>query len=226
MNEVNTIVFSDVHLGSPMSRAYVLLNTLKEFKFKRLIIAGDMFEDIKFQNLTSTHWELLEHIGKISRRGVEVIWLEGNHDVRFFHFMAQLIGIPALKEYDWEVNSRKFLAIHGHQFDNFLVKDNLLGRFLARFYTSIQRIITSPLFDLFYNKIADKWMRVSRVVADEALDYAKKKNCDAVICGHTHIVQKLEKNNIQYFNTGCWNNTPSYLLVIQEDATADFKVVP
>jgi len=222
---VNTVIFSDLHLGSPMSRAYVLLNTLEEYRFNRLIIAGDLFEDIRFQNLTSTHWEILEHIGKLSRRNVEVIWLEGNHDVRFYRFMAKMIGIPAYKEYLWEINGIRFLAIHGHQFDSFLSKGYMPGRFFASFYALFQRIFPSSIFDLVYNKMADKWMRVSEQVACHAIEYAKKKRCNVVICGHTHIVQKSVIDGIKYFNLGCWNNSPSYILTISDTGSPDLVVV-
>ena len=92
MEHVNTVLFSDVHLGSPNARAYDLLKTLQDYRFKRLIINGDMFEDLNFKRLTSTHWELLEHIGKLSRRDVEVVWIEGNHDAKFIEFMSLMIG--------------------------------------------------------------------------------------------------------------------------------------
>jgi UDP-2,3-diacylglucosamine pyrophosphatase LpxH len=223
---VNTVVFSDVHLGSPMSRAYDLLAILKEYRFKRLIIAGDMFEDLNFRNLTSSHWELLEYIGKVSRRGVEVIWLEGNHDIKFFHFMAQMIGIPAHNEYAWEVQGRTFIALHGHQFDSFISRNDYLGRFLAAFYTLLQRHVSSHFFDQMIFKFADNWGRMTEQIAEHALDYAIKKHRDVIICGHTHFVYKLKKDNSEYVNIGCWNNHPSYLYIIEEDGSADLKVIP
>ncbi len=226
MKEINTLVFSDVHLGAPTSRAFDLINTLKEYRFKRLVIAGDMFEDLSFQHLKSTHWELLEHIGKLSRRGVDVIWLEGNHDIKFYHFMAQMIGIPAHIEYTWEVNGRRFLALHGHRFDSFIANNDLLGRLLAEFYTWLQRKFSSHLIDMVLFKFADNWMRVTEQVAEHAVEYAKKKNCDIVICGHTHFVYHLKKDSVEYYNVGCWNNSPSYILVVQDDGTSEIKVIP
>jgi UDP-2,3-diacylglucosamine pyrophosphatase LpxH len=140
--------------------------------------------------------------------------------------MARMIGIPAYKEYVWLVAGKRFLALHGHQFDSFLVKDNVLGRLLASFYSWLQRIMISDIFDLLFNRISDRWMRVSEQIAAKAIEYAKKKDCGTVICGHTHIVNKLLKDGIQYFNTGCWNNTPSYILTIKESGLVDLVVVP
>lgn len=223
---VDTIVFSDVHLGSPMSRAYELQQALRSYRFKRLIIAGDMFEDSDFQKLTSSHWDLLEYIGKISRRNVEVVWLAGNHDMKFFHFMAKMIGIPALKEYSWDVNGKKFIALHGHQFDSFIMKNSFLGRMLASFYTSLQNVMSSHIFDLVFFKLADKWMRMAAQIGQHALEYARKHGKDVIICGHTHFVDHILKDGIEYINIGCWNNSPSYFLVISESGSAELKVIP
>ncbi len=226
MEMFNTVLFSDVHLGSPTSRAYELLNTLKQYRFKKLVIVGDMFEDLDFKHLTSTHWELLEHIGKLSRRDVEVIWIEGNHDAKFVRFMANMIGIPAKLEYEWEIDGKKFLALHGHQFDSFMTNNIFLGRFLAGLFAMFQRFTSSQLFDLILVKVSDRWLRLTEQVAYLAIEYGKKKKADVVICGHTHFIFNLKKDEVEYFNLGCWNNAPSYLLAITEDGTATYKVIP
>jgi len=86
--------------------------------------------------------------------------------------------------------------------------------------------VSSQLFDQIIFKFADRWMRVSEQITERAVDYARKKHHDVVICGHTHFVYKAKKEDIEYFNTGCWNNHPSYLFIIQEDGSSDLKVVP
>lgn len=221
----DTILFSDVHLGSPNSRAYELLGALKEQRFRRLVINGDMFEDLNFEKLTSTHWELLEHIGKLSRRGVEVVWIEGNHDAKFSEFMSHMIGIPVRREYIWETGGRRILALHGHVFDSFISKNLFIGRLLAVLYATFQRAVSSRIFDFMMMKITDKWMRVTEQVAAGALARAKRKKCDVVVCGHTHFVYNMKKGGIEYYNTGCWNNKPSYLLAIEGDGSVNYKVV-
>jgi len=219
-------MFSDVHLGSPVARAYELLNTLKEYHFSKLIIVGDMFEDLNFKHLTSTHWELLEHIGKVSRRGVEVVWIEGNHDGKFLEFMSHMLGVPVKKEYSWEVNGVKFIALHGHQFDNFLSKNPFLGRIYAEAYSFLQRVVSSHFLSFISDNIADRWQRLSEHVAPLAINYAKKKQRNVIVCGHTHFVYQMRKDDVEYFNLGCWIAKPSYLLVIQDNGTPHFEVIP
>ncbi len=226
MKQVNTILFSDVHLGSPIARAFDLLGTLKEYHFKKLIIVGDMFEDLNFKHLTSTHWELLEHIGKVSRRGVDVVWVEGNHDGKFLEFMSHMLGIPSRNEYSWEVGGRKFIALHGHKFDNFLSGNPFLGRFAAEAYSLVQRTISSTFISFLSDRIADRWQRLSEQVADMALAYCKKKGADAIICGHTHFVYHLMKDNVEYYNLASWIAKPSYILVVEENGNSHFEVIP
>ena len=226
MNGTHTLLFSDVHLGSPVSRAYEVLSALKEYRFKKLIINGDMFEDLNFEKLTSTHWELLEHIGKLSRRDVEVVWIAGNHDAKFAKIMAYLIGIPVHDEHIWQIGSRRFLALHGHQFDSFMVYNAVIGKFLAVLYTTLQRMVSSVWLDWVLVSLADRWQRLSRQVADGAIEYSKKHGCDVVICGHTHRKMTQQKADIEYYNLGCCNSMPSHFLTVSNEGIVQYREIP
>ena len=39
---------------------------------------------------------------------------------------------------------------------------------------------------------------------NNAVEYAKKKSCDGVICGHIHIPVIKEIDGIKYYNSGDW----------------------
>jgi len=43
----DTLILSDVHLGSELSRAREALDLLKSTSFRRLILLGDIFNDLK-----------------------------------------------------------------------------------------------------------------------------------------------------------------------------------
>ena len=120
MMECDTIIVSDVHLGSSVSLAAQLHRLLHVAKFKRLILLGDIFSDLNFSRLTKQHWALVGHIRKLSnpKRGVEVVWVEGNHDDGVSDVMEHLLGIKVHMEYTWDWNGAKCLALHGHQFDS------------------------------------------------------------------------------------------------------------
>jgi len=78
----DTLILSDLHLGSEISRARDALRMLKQSSFRRLILLGDIFSDLNFGRLKKEHWQFLGYIRKLSnpKRQVEVVWVEGNHD--------------------------------------------------------------------------------------------------------------------------------------------------
>ncbi len=51
----DTVIISDVHLGSKVSQAEDLLNFLDSVHFKHLIINGDVFDSINMHRLNRIH---------------------------------------------------------------------------------------------------------------------------------------------------------------------------
>jgi len=66
MLHTDTVLLSDVHLGTDICRAASLLKTLQGIRFKRLILLGDIFDDLNLKRLTSEHWEFLSHLRKLA----------------------------------------------------------------------------------------------------------------------------------------------------------------
>src|SRR3984885_15492417 len=138
----DTLILSDVHLGADTSRAREATRVLKENHFQRLILLGDIFADLNFRRLTKDHWKFLGYIRKLSnpKRGVEVIWVEGNHDQGLTEVMSHLVGIKVYEEYVWDFDGRRHLAIHGHQFDRFLVNNWLLSSVNTFLHLQLQKL--------------------------------------------------------------------------------------
>src|ERR1700745_1885126 len=125
----DTLILSDLHLGSQLSRASDARDVLRHNRFQRLILLGDIFSDLNFRRLTKEHWKFLSYIRKLSnpKRGVEVVWVEGNHDRGLVDVMSHRVGVKAYEEYAWEYGGLRHLAVHGHQFDRFVVNTLLLS---------------------------------------------------------------------------------------------------
>ena len=119
----NTLILSDLHLGAETSRAREATRVLKENRFQRLILLGDIFADLNFARLTKEHWKFLGYIRKLSnpKRKIEVVWVEGNHDRGLTNIMSHLVGVRVYQEYAWNYRGLRHIAIHGHQFDGFQV---------------------------------------------------------------------------------------------------------
>jgi metallophosphoesterase superfamily enzyme len=62
----NTLILSDLHLGAETSHAREATRVLKENRFQRLILLGDIFADLNFARLTKDHWKFLGYIRKLS----------------------------------------------------------------------------------------------------------------------------------------------------------------
>lgn len=217
---INTLIVSDIHLGSQVARPAQVLSLLQGFEFKRLILLGDIFDDLNFKRLKKEHWNLLSYIRKLSNpdREIEVIWVEGNHDEGLIDRLSHLIGIEAFIEYEFEIKGNKILAIHGHQFDRFLNENIIISNVSSFIYNKIQKYDKEKqLISRYIKRKSKGWLRLSKKVADNALEYAKKKNKNTIICGHTHQTFQRSYNGISYFNSGCWTDIPSTYITIDNN---------
>jgi len=217
---INTLIVSDIHLGSYVARPSQVLDLLKSLSFKRLILLGDIFDDLNFKRLKREHWDLLSYIRKLSNpdRNIEVIWVEGNHDEGLIEKLSHLIGIKAYMEYEFIINGNKIIAIHGHQFDRFLNENILISNISSFIYNKIQKYDREKLLvSRFIKRKSKGWLRLSHKVADNAIEYARRKNKNTVICGHTHQILQKSQNGISYFNSGCWTDIPSNYITIDNE---------
>ncbi len=201
---------------------------LSQYTFNRLILLGDIFDSLNFARLKKDHWNLLSIIRKLSnpKRKIDVVWVEGNHDDGLAEIMSHLIGIDVYKEYIWELNGNRYLAIHGHQFDRFLNENVIISSIASFIYDRIQRWGSEKQTVARYLKSKSKgWLRLAKKVADGAAEYAKHKKANIVICGHTHQQSKYEypDKDITYYNSGCWTDLPSSYIIINEDGKVEIK---
>ena len=213
----DTLILSDVHLGAETSRARDATRVLKQNRFRRLILLGDIFADLNFRRLTKEHWKFLGFIRKLSnpKRNVEVIWVEGNHDQGLTDIMSHLVGVKVYQQYTWQFGGLRHLAIHGHQFDRFGVNSVRLNYFGTLLYLQIQRLDLKgkPLARLI-DRLNTRWLRMSSKVASGALFHARLHKVDRIFCGHTHEAMRQEQDGIQYYNSGGWvDSTPTYLTI-------------
>ncbi len=100
----DTLLLSDLHLGSEVSRAADALDLLQSIDFRQLILLGDIFSDLNFNRLTGDHWRFVSEIRRLSnpRRRKKIVWVEGNHDMGLSNLMSHLTGIPVYERYVWE----------------------------------------------------------------------------------------------------------------------------
>ena len=215
----NTLILSDLHLGAETSHAREATRVLKQNRFQRLILLGDIFADLNFARLTKDHWKFLGYIRKLSnpKRSIEVVWVEGNHDHGLANIMSHLVGVRVYQQYAWQYGGLKHLAIHGHQFDGFQVNRVRLSQFGTSLYLRLQKMDLKgkPIARLI-DRLNTRWLRMSPKVATGALNYAAQHGADRIFCGHTHEAIHIEQNGIHYYNSGGWVDSRLTYLTIDE----------
>lgn len=212
----DTLIISDLHLGSEVSRAREALHLLRTASFRRLILLGDIFCDMNFRRLQKHHWRFLSEIRKLSnpKRETEVVWVEGNHDRGLSEVMSHLVGVRVYEQYEWEYSGRRFLAVHGHQFDRFLVNNALLSSIGEWIYLHMQRFDSNSIWlSRFLDRQNTRWLRLTPNVCKGAISFARERGAEVVVCGHTHEAMQAEHNGIRYLNSGCWiaSYPPTYV---------------
>jgi UDP-2,3-diacylglucosamine pyrophosphatase LpxH len=216
----DTLILSDLHLGSEISRAEDAMRMLRQNGFRRLILLGDIFSDLNFRRLTKEHWKFLGYIRKLSnpKRGIEVVWVEGNHDQGLSEVMSHLVGVKVYEEYIWESGGRRHLAIHGHQFDRFVVNNLILSHVNSFLHLQLQKLaFTGKFFSRFLDRVNTRWLRLSTKVAEGAMAQARLRDASRVFCGHTHAALYRERDGVEYYNTGSWTDAkPTYISVGSE----------
>ncbi len=223
---VDTIIVSDIHLGSKVSRAKKLAEIIQErhalngrYLFNRIVLLGDIFDHHDIGRLADEHWDFLSLVRSLSdpSSGVEVIWLEGNHDPSLEKVAEQLAGAKVLRDYEWDYAGKRFLATHGDRFDVFIEKNPRVAMFFSRLYEIIQRLDFGKRRTSRFLKRASKKLYLQKNFHGEILSFARERSANAVFCGHTHHAEHvMAPDGIAYYNTGCWTDFPSTYVTIGE----------
>jgi UDP-2,3-diacylglucosamine pyrophosphatase LpxH len=215
----NTLILSDLHLGADTSHAREATCVLKQTRFQRLILLGDIFADLNFARLTKDHWKFLGFIRKLSnpKRHIEVVWVEGNHDHGLANIMSHLVGVRVYQQYTWTYNGLRHIAIHGHQFDGFQVNRLTLSRLGTSLYLQLQKLDfkNKPIARLI-DRLNTRWLRMSPKVSAGALAHARYHAAARIFCGHTHEALHVAEDGIEYYNSGGWVDSRLTYLTIDE----------
>jgi UDP-2,3-diacylglucosamine pyrophosphatase LpxH len=236
-NKVDVILISDIHLGANYCRANELQDMLGSYEFKKLILVGDVFQHGNFDRLHKmdrlhkAHWNVLSLFRKLTdpEMGVEVIWIEGNHDWKVLNIIGALLGVNIFDEYTWEYGGKKFMAIHGHQFDIMLPRSELLNKTGQNIYLFLQRHFHRK-FTRYISIVGKKFSRSIEHVRNGAMAYASEKQCDVVFCGHTHFpesyIKTIDSKQISYFNCGTWADGAKLTYITITDGVIELREYP
>jgi len=219
MCKINTIIISDLHLGTPVSQGDKILKILSS-DFERLIINGDLFDNHSFSRYKKQDWKILNNIRKLSKTK-EVILVEGNHD-GCSEFISAITGMNMVSNYEFIINNKKFYCEHGHQYDKWTQEKPLLTEFFTGIYYYIQLLQKDQKISRKLKSISKSWIRAKDFIAE---GFIKKhgKNFDTIFAGHTHHSESrfFKEYNCWYFNSGSFCDNNCSYISIDNDGIAD-----
>src|SRR5580765_6817822 len=216
-----SIWISDVHLGTRHSQVGKLLAFLRETECEQLYIVGDFIDGWQLRRKwfwTEEYNVLVQKLLRKNRKQTKVTLITGNHDEFLEHFFGLNFGAVRLVErvVHRAADGKRYLVIHGHQFDGLAHFNRLLDRVGSALYDRILDLNVwinrfRRMFGFGYWSFASfiklKAKSAMKYVADyeEALiQFAIKSQMDGVICGHIHRPEIRPVGEVLYLNCGDW----------------------
>lgn len=234
-NSFRTIFISDVHLGCKNSHAELLLDFLQSIQCETLYLVGDIFDMLAMKQRLywpQSHADVLKAIYKMAQDGTKVLYIPGNHDMPMRYFQqGMLLNVELYEQYVHETaDGKKLLIVHGDEFDH-AVLYNALNRiigerayglmvFLNRSLHKIRSFFGLPYWSLatFLKENISQARQTIETFEKAAINEAKQRGLDGVVCGHIHKAALRKEGKITYCNDGDWTETCSALVEHQSGA--------
>ncbi|MFC3123500.1 UDP-2,3-diacylglucosamine diphosphatase [Pseudoroseomonas globiformis] len=216
-----SIFISDAHLGTRGSRADFLADFLSRTECEQMYLVGDFVDGWRLRKTwfwDAHHDEVIRLILRQARNGTDVTYIPGNHDEIFRNWLGlEMAGVKlALKAEHTSADGRRFLVIHGDEFDSVV----RYARFIAylgdgaynlalslnRYFNLVRRKFGYPYWSLsqwLKRQVKGAVMAIDRFESALALE-AKRNGFDGVICGHIHHAEMRDIGGVLYMNDGDW----------------------
>lgn len=226
----DTVFISDVHLGTNRCNVDKFLKFLSNLKTKKLVLVGDIL-DIHCLEKYNTRWrkkhtQAVEKLIEISKKGIEIVYVFGNHDCVFRkHFKDNISSkfgnISFCDRYvHTTTNNKKFVCIHGDKYSQYS-SGSWKQYFMNWGYETItplnnflKRTLNISLVNFLKNLPRGK-----NYINEYETDIANYvinnyKFADGVICGHIHHANLRDFNGFTYICCGDWTDT--FSAVVEE----------
>ncbi|MFN0180307.1 MAG: UDP-2,3-diacylglucosamine diphosphatase [Gemmatimonadales bacterium] len=234
-----SIWISDVHLGTKHAQADALLQFLRQHQSDYLYIVGDLIDGWELRRRwfwSDAHNTVIQKLLRKVRKRTRVTYIPGNHDEFLEPFVGvRFGGLRIAREVIHEAaDGRRYLVVHGHQFDGLTHFNRLLERVGSALYDWILEL------NLWLNRLRRRlglgYWSVSAYLkqrAKQAVQYvtqyeaamvqlAKARGVDGIICGHIHRAEITSIGGFRYLNCGDWVESCTALV---EDDTGHFTLV-
>jgi len=236
---VRSVIMSDVHLGTPHSKADEATHFLKHVRCERLLLNGDIIDGWRLRRdgrWTKAHTRFVRRVlTLVQKKDTEVVYLRGNHD----DFLARLLPmrfdrLSLVEDHVLESATGRYLVLHGDVFDGVVKNMVFLAHLgdmgyalllrLNRAYNWFRRLRGKEYFSLSAAIKARVKQAVSFVgkFEEQVAALARQRGCTGVICGHIHTAADKRIDGIHYLNSGDWVES---LTAIVEHHDGRFELV-
>ncbi len=221
--KIDLVVISDVHLGTYGCHANELLAYLNSIEPKKIILNGDIIDIWQFRKryFPKPHLQIIKKLIDFTTKGVEVIYITGNHDEALRRFSDTKVGhFSLVDKLVLELNGEKAWFFHGDVFDASIQNAKWLAKLGGIGYDlliRLNRVINWVLLKFgrekysLSKKIKNSVKKAVKYINDfeeVAADLAIDNGYKYVICGHIHQPQMEKKTNRKgsciYLNSGDW----------------------
>ncbi|KAB2817764.1 UDP-2,3-diacylglucosamine diphosphatase [Phaeocystidibacter marisrubri] len=220
---VDTVVISDVHLGTYGCHAKELHQYLRSIKPRTLVLNGDIIDIWNFRKryFPKSHLRILKRLLHMASKGTDVYYLTGNHDELLRRFADYDLGkIHLRNKLVLEKDGSKMWIFHGDIFDASIQNARWLAKLGGWGYDML--ILINRWMNYALEKMGREKYSLSKKIKnsvkkavkyitdfeDAAAELAVDQGYDYVICGHIHQPQMREvetKNGkTMYLNSGDW----------------------
>jgi UDP-2,3-diacylglucosamine pyrophosphatase LpxH len=218
---LRSVFISDVHLGFKGCRAEFLLDFLRRVECEQIYLVGDIIDLWSLQRAfywPQAHNDVIRTILGKAKHGTRVVYVPGNHDRAFRDHDGLTLGnveicLDVIHE---TADGRRFLVLHGDEFDSIVRASPLLESVGNHAYAAALRLnryvnaIRQRLGYRYWSLAAFLKHKVKNAVKyianfERALAVeARRRGVDGVICGHIHRAEITEIDGILYCNDGDW----------------------
>ncbi|CAK0772103.1 UDP-2,3-diacylglucosamine hydrolase [Azospirillaceae bacterium] len=233
------IWISDIHLGTRGSKAEVLLDFLRHAKSEYLYLVGDVVDGWRLRKSwywPQSHNDVIQYFLSQAREGVKVFYVPGNHDESAREFLGLHFGGVTVVDdiVHTAADGRRFLVIHGDQFDAVVTYAKWLALIGDHAYTIL--LVINVWVNFVRRKLGFPYWSFSAYLKQKAksavecignyestlADEARRRGVDGVICGHIHKAEMRQMSSVLYCNDGDWVESCTALV---EHETGELEIL-
>ncbi len=222
MPVVRSIFLSDIHLGTRACQADRLLEFLRDYVADYVFLVGDIVDLWAIRRSmvwTEMQNTVVQKILRRARRGECVVFIPGNHDEALRDYLGLAFGgIDIVGEYVHELaDGRRFLLLHGDEFDQITrhhrwvaVLGDVMYDFLVRINSVLSLVRRRFGLNCYWSLAGYAKRRVKKAMRfifdfeESAVQAARQRGLDGVICGHIHWAAIRDVGGLIYANCGDW----------------------